>query len=74
MRTWMMLAALAAGIGAVAEAKPPKVPNLPRDEPQVAVGDAVPELPLLYPDGTPVGIENFVHPGRPLVIVFGSFT
>ena len=48
------------------------MPNLPRDAPQVAVGDPVPELALLYPDGTPVAIDNFIHPGRPLVIVFGS--
>jgi hypothetical protein len=41
---------------------------------RLRIGDALPQLDLLrLDDGTSVPIESLVH-GRPLVLVFGSFT
>lgn len=67
MRVWILLATFALG-------GLPKLPNPPRSVPTVAVGDLVPEVSVLRPDGTPVALASLQKPGRPLVIIFGSFT
>ncbi|MBA2322001.1 MAG: hypothetical protein H0V89_12700 [Deltaproteobacteria bacterium] len=74
MRTWTMMLGLMMATATLAEAKPVKEANLPRSVPTVAVGDPVPDLPLIEADGTPVALATQLTPGRPLVLIFGSFT
>jgi hypothetical protein len=46
-----------------------------RQEGSLKVGDAAPNVDLLALDGTtPVALKDSIGSGKPLVLVFGSFT
>lgn len=46
-----------------------------RSEPIVAVGDLLEDIALVDPDNlAPTALDSFRTEGRPLVLVFGSFT
>jgi hypothetical protein len=46
-----------------------------REEGSLRVGDAAPNVDLLALDGaTPVALKGSIGGGKPLVLVFGSFT
>ena len=53
-------------------ASPPRKST--RAEPRVVVGDLVQDVPLVDPGGAAVRLADRIHPGRPLVLIFGSFT
>lgn len=70
---WWMFAALA-----LAGGKPDSPEKLiamrQRREGKLAVGDRAPDAPLYTPDGKSTTLLAQKKEGRPLVLVFGSFT
>jgi hypothetical protein len=63
----------------LALAKPPPSPEKieamkQRREGSLKVGDRAPDAPVVLPDGTPSTLLASKKDGRPLVLIFGSFT
>lgn len=74
MYAWILGAALALAAPQPQEPGAPPVTRPVRSVPRVKVGDPLPALELVAPDGSPVQLGSRRTPGRPLVLIFGSFT
>lgn len=67
-----LLLAPAAEAGRGARPRPPGGDM--RSEARVVVGDALPDLELVAPDGAAARLRDALKEARPLVLIFGSFT
>ena len=70
--------ALIAGVIVVAKMGPSNIIGMirydQRKEGSLRVGDSAPDVDLLGPDGTTTAALSRQFGGRPVVLVFGSFT
>lgn len=73
MHAWFLWCALALAADPIPTDAPPP-PKPVRSIPRVNVGDPLPALELVAPDGSAVQLQSRRTPGRPLVLIFGSFT